>query len=140
MLDGNVAIVDELDRLPERAGRHSVEANLVNALTHLAQLRDDILPLELAFLTQPDLAEYRRTRLAPPQGGAPASPIAAYLRAEQELGRVRHDLDCDRAAVVLLITLFGIGLATQADTAPVDKPLLRFAIHTFVTGICAVGD
>jgi AcrR family transcriptional regulator len=140
VLDRNVAIVGQLDRLPERAGRRTVEANLVDALTQLAGLRDDILPLELAFLTDPDMAEYRNTRLTPPEGDPPTSPIASYLRVEQGLGRVRPDVDCDQAAVVLLITLFGIGLATHADAGPVDKTLLRTAVRTFVTGIGSAHD
>ncbi|HEY5183823.1 MAG TPA: TetR/AcrR family transcriptional regulator [Actinomycetes bacterium] len=134
VLDRNIAIVKELGRLPERAGQRTVETNLTDTLGHLAGLRDDILPLELALLTDPEMAEYRNARLAAPGGDGPPTPIAAYLQAEQDRGRIRTDLDCDQAAVVLLATLFGLSLATHADETGINKPLLRAAVHTFVEG------
>lgn len=61
VLQQNQHVVDWIDMLPARAGTATVAANLTDCLTHLATLRADILPLELAILTDPELA-----RVAPP--------------------------------------------------------------------------
>lgn len=137
VLDRNTAIVEHFDRLPEQAGKHTVEANLLEVFESLAGLRRDILPLELALMTDREMAAFRTERLAAPPVDGPASPLAAYLRAEQAKGRVRDDVDCDEAAVILLITLFGIGLATQHDATPVNRSLLQAAVHLFVVGAAA---
>ncbi|MER6037440.1 MULTISPECIES: TetR/AcrR family transcriptional regulator [unclassified Streptomyces] len=107
VLQQNKHVVDWIDTLPARAGTHTVAANLTDCLTQLATLRADILPLELAILTDPELA-----RVAPPPGALPGPPgrLAEYLRAEQKLGRLRADADADHSAVVLLALLFGMAL------------------------------
>ncbi|MFE2918307.1 TetR/AcrR family transcriptional regulator, partial [Kitasatospora indigofera] len=91
-------VVDWMDALPARAGTATVTANLTDCLTRLATLRATILPLELAILTDPELA-----RTAPPPGTLPGPPgrLAEYLRAEQHLGRLRTDADPSHTAVVL---------------------------------------
>ncbi|MFE1232813.1 TetR/AcrR family transcriptional regulator [Streptomyces sp. NPDC058745] len=107
VLQQNQHVVDWIDTLPARAGTGTVKANLTDCLTHLAALRADILPLELAILTDPELA-----RVAPPPGALPGPPgrLAEYLRAEQALGRLRVDADPDHSAVVLLALLFGMAM------------------------------
>lgn len=107
VLQQNQHVVDWIDTLPARAGTATVAANLTDCLTHLATLRADILPLELATLTDPELA-----RVAPPPGALPGPPgrLTEYLRAEQELGRLRTDADPAHSAVVLLALLFGMSM------------------------------
>ncbi|MFE2231786.1 TetR/AcrR family transcriptional regulator [Streptomyces sp. NPDC059442] len=107
VLQQNQHVVDWIDALPARAGTGTVKANLTDCLTHLAALRAEILPLELAILTDPELA-----RVAPPPGTLPGPPgrLAEYLRAEQALGRLRVDADPDHSAVVLLALLFGMAM------------------------------
>ncbi|WP_331724299.1 TetR/AcrR family transcriptional regulator (plasmid) [Streptomyces longwoodensis] len=118
VLQQNQHVVDWIDMLPARAGTATVAANLTDCLTHLATLRADILPLELAILTDPELA-----RVAPPPGTLPGPPgrLAEYLRAEQNLGRLRADANADHSAVVLLALLFG--MAMKPPTTP-DQSLL----------------
>ena len=107
---------------PERAGTATVASNLVDCLQRLSELRDDLLPLELALLTDPELAALRPAGLAAPHEGVPVGPpefVARYLAAEQGLGRVRPDVDPERMAVVLLVTLFGLSLRPPPrDGAP----------------------
>ncbi|GGV00209.1 TetR family transcriptional regulator [Streptomyces litmocidini] len=118
VLRQNQHVVDWIETLPARAGTATVAANLTDCLTRLAALRADILPLELAILTDPELA-----RVAPPPGALPGPPgrLAEYLRAEQDLGRLRADADPDHCAVVLLALLFG--MAMHPPLPPDQHPL-----------------
>jgi AcrR family transcriptional regulator len=137
VLDRNTAIVEELSRLPERAGYSTLEDNLIDALYRLAGLRDDILPLELAIATDPELAGRRGTTVpAPGHGALPGPPmfLAEYLAAEQTVGRIRAEVLCDEAAVVLLATLFGLALIPSSPGTVVDKDLLKAAVRNFVVG------
>lgn len=116
-MDRNQAVVDRLAALPGTAGTRTVRENLSEALHALAGLREDKLPLELSLLADPDLVRVRR-RAAAASTHEPDSPLthlAAYLRAEQQAGRVRADLDVARTAVILLATLFGVALLADGD-------------------------
>jgi hypothetical protein len=61
--------------------------------------------------------------------------IAAYLAAEQSLGRVRADVDPAQVAVVLLATLFGLALVPSSDGNGVDRDLLASAVRLLTTGM-----
>ena len=134
VLDANASVVAEYDRLPEQAGLGTVEENLTEALSQLASLRESILPLELAILTDPEMAAFRAARVAPRTQGDPGDPMSTYLVAEQERGRIRPDVDCHQASLILLSTLFSLSLASAAPEG-VDKMLLRGAIDLFVKGM-----
>lgn len=141
VLDGSAAMIAELEDLPERAGHGSVEQNLLWALQRLATLRDDVLPLELAMLTDPQMAMASPL----PSLGTPGTPIAsvpgppgaiaAYLAAEQRRGRMRAEVDPGDAAVVLLVLLFGMSLR-PGPTGP-DADALAAAVRVVVRGLVA---
>lgn len=107
VMQQNKHVADWIETLPARAGTATVAANLTDCLTHLATLRADILPLELAIHTDPELAH-----AAPPPDALPGPPgkLADYLKAEQGLGRLRADIDPTHSAVVLLALLFGMAI------------------------------
>lgn len=136
VMDRNSTIIDGLTQLPTLAGRSTVQSNLVGALRRLSSLRDDILPLELALLTDPELATQRHVPALPVNGPLRTPPgyIADYLAAEQQLGRIRPDVSCNDAAVVLLATLFGLSIMPTGDGGP-DQHLLDSAVRTFLTGV-----
>ena len=69
-----------------------------------------------------------------PDGPTPPEAIAQYLAAEQEFGRIRPDVDCLEAAIVLLAALFGIGLMPTPDGS-VDTPLVHGAVALFMRGL-----
>mgnify|MGYP001172807158 FL=1 len=111
-------VVAELSALPSKAGQGEVAANLTAALVRLAELREDIVPLELAFHADPELAAARTSAVsaAAAQGAASGPPefLTAYLAAEQGLGRVRADIDPSLAATTLLGLLPAGGSGTTS--------------------------
>jgi len=106
-------------------------------VVRLAELERRVLPLELAIQADPDLARQRRAAIgsAGELPGGPPQAIAAYLAAEQGLGRVARDVDPSDAAVILLATLFGLGMASDRDGAGVDPNRIRSAVRVVVNGI-----
>lgn len=139
VLDGNASMLGELANLPARAGHDTVEDNLIWALHRLSTLRDEVLPLELALLTDPQ-AEGPPILPLPGEGttagtaipGPPAA-ITAYLAAEQRLGRMRPEIDPDHATVVLLTLLFGLSLRPHPDGTGADA--LAAGVRVIVLGI-----
>jgi AcrR family transcriptional regulator len=123
--------------LPGRAGTSTVRANLEEAMVRLAELERRVLPLEIAIQADPDLARQRRAALGSAGGlpGGPPQAIAAYLVAEQELGRVASDVEPEDVAVILLATLFGLGMTSDPDGAGVDPSRIRSAVRVIVNGI-----
>lgn len=138
VLESNIPIVDWMATLPSRAGTDTVEGNLIDAVTQLAGLRDQIIPLELAIAVDPDLGAQRRRILDAAGGTLPPGPpdaIAAYLGEERRLGRIRADVDPQEAAIVILATLFGLAAGqTMTDGTLYDRHLVA-AIRLFVRGI-----
>jgi AcrR family transcriptional regulator len=123
--------------LPGRAGTSTVRANLEEAMVRLAELERRVLPLELAIQADPNLARQRRAALgsAGELPGGPPQAIAAYLAAEQELGRVAPDVDPADVAVILLATLFGLGMTSDPDGGNVAPHRIRSAVRVLVDGI-----
>ncbi len=145
VFDRNSAVLDWVTALPGRAGKGTVRSNLHEAMIRLGQLRAELLPLELALRGDPDLAGTLRTPGSPETGeshsggvdlGLPGPPafVAAYLTAEQRLGRIRADVDTARTAVIVLAMLFGIAMLPSPDGS-MDATLIDIAIDTIFTGI-----
>lgn len=145
-LDGNLPVTEWMAGLPALAGEHTVRENLTECLRTLARLRADVVPLELAMLTDPELRERRdaalRELLPADLAGsmrAPSGPpglLAAYLAAEQRLGRIRDSVDPVRAALTILATLFGVALLMPAaDDHAIDPAGLEAAVDLFVNGL-----
>ena len=123
-LSGSQVIIEEFATLPDQAGTATVQENLERALIRLLEVRQDLLPLELAMMSDPEMAKRRQAMAAPellPGLPSPPEAISAYLDAEARLGRVRSDLDSRQVSLVLLSALFGLMLAPGADpTVPGD--------------------
>jgi len=138
ILEGSEPVVAWMSELPGRAGLETVPANLTECLLRLSLLRDQVLPLELAMLTDPELArQHPRNAAVAPPGLLPGPPdfLARYLAAEQRLGRVRAEVDPAQAAVTILAMLFGLGLMPSDDGSPVDEGLLTAAVGLVTTGL-----
>jgi AcrR family transcriptional regulator len=117
------AFIELVHRLPERAGRGTVEGNLTELAASALELYRDLLPLGSSLFADPELLARFRGLLAA-RGAGPQrawEPVAAYLRAEQALGRVAGDADPAAAAVLLLGAcqqLVFVELLTGPETLP----------------------
>jgi len=138
VLASNVPIVAWVTALPARAGQGSVEENLSDAAIRLASLRDQILPLELAIAADPELASQRRQAMAAASSSLPPGPpeaVAAYLAAEQRLGRVRADIDPPEAATILMGTLFALGTMPTLGDGDLSPERIASAVRLLVRGL-----
>lgn len=138
VLEANAPIVEWIASLPGRAGQGTVEGNLTDALVRLAGLRDAVLPLELAIAADPELAAQRRRALAEAGATLPAGPpeaIAAYLAAEQRLGRVDPEVDPREAAALILGGLFALASTPVDDDGGASPDRVASAVRLFVRGI-----
>jgi AcrR family transcriptional regulator len=134
----NAAVLEGLSGLADRAGASTVEANLTETLLRLASLRAELLPLELALLTDPELADRRRQAVTELRTGkleGPPQLIAEYLRAEQQLGRVRTDATAEDMAVTVLAALFGMALMSIDRDDAAEGDLLSRTVRVLVSGI-----
>src|SRR5215217_4417393 len=80
-----------VSHLPERAGTGTVEGNLTDLARGALGLYRDMLPLGSSLFADPELLERFRAMHIERGGGGPHrawEPVVAYLRAEQDLGRV----------------------------------------------------
>ena len=138
VLESNAPVVAWVGGLPARAGEGTVEANLIDAAVQLAGLRDQIMPLELAMAADPELAAQRRQAMAAAGPSLPPGPpeaVAAYLLAEQELGRIRGDLDPREAASLLLGLLFALGTMPAIGEEGLSAERVASAVRLLVSGI-----
>jgi AcrR family transcriptional regulator len=126
--------------LPARAGTGTVAGTLIDCLTRLATLRVDIVPFELAMITDPELARPATAARTPEPG--PPEFLAQYLHAEQRLGRIRADIDPVKIAVVLLATLFGLAVPPRRTTDALGDswPDIADAVHIVIDGVGAPAE
>ena len=138
VLESNTVVVAWVTALPARAGEGTVEGNLVDAAVQLASLRDQILPLELAIAADPELSAQRQRVIAAAGPSLPPGPpeaVAAYLAAEQRLGRVRGDIDPREVASILLGALFALGTMPTLGGEGPSSDRVASAVRLLVHGI-----
>lgn len=134
-LEPSEAVLEWVEALPTKAGKRTVEGNLVDALVQLSSLQERVLPLEIAIQNDPELAAIRRSSLAK-AGGSLAGPpeaLVAYLEAEQSLGRLNKTVRPRAAAMTLLAALFGIGMMSAAHGGRIQRSdiveLVKMLVH-----------
>ena len=94
--------------LPQRAGSESVRALLTDLARVGIAFYADAIPMGASIFADPELLARHRELLAE-RGAGPQranEAIAAYLRAEQDLGRVRADADPEAIAYLLLGAIY----------------------------------
>lgn len=135
-LEPSEAVLEWVEALPTKAGKRTVEGNLVDALVQLSSLQERVLPLEIAIQNDPELAAFRRSSLAK-AGGSLAGPpeaLVAYLEAEQSLGRLNKTVRPRAAAMTLLAALFGIGMMSAAHGGRIQRSDIVELVKMFVHG------
>jgi AcrR family transcriptional regulator len=94
--------------LHERVGSETVQAVLSQVARSALEFYGQAVPMGASFFADPELLA-RHRGLLQQRGAGPQranEAVAAYLRAEQELGRVRGDADPDAVAYMLLGALY----------------------------------
>ena len=135
-LEPSEAVLEWVEGLPTKAGKRTVEGNLVDALFQLSSLQERVLPLEIAIQNDPELAAFRRSSLAK-SGGSLAGPpeaLVAYLEAEQSLGRLSKAVHPRAAALTLLAALLGVGMMSAAHGGRIQRPDIVELVKMFVHG------
>lgn len=117
----NAPVMALMANLPSQAGTRTVRAHLVDALTELATLRRDFLPLEIGILSDPKEAaqRYSLESLATHEPPVAFLGLKSYLELEQRIGRIRTDVKAERVALVLLAAVVGFGIL-PLDPFPKD--------------------
>ena len=110
-----VGMEEELRRLPERAGSGTVRGNLEYLFGLLATLQERSAPLMASMSSDPELAGTFAAHVADNalegfELSTPLTMVAAYIRAEQELGRIRGDVDATEAAAAVVAVPFAGGV------------------------------
>ena len=136
-LEPSEAVLEWVEGLPTKAGKRTVEGNLVDALFQLSSLQERVLPLEIAIQNDPELAAFRRSSLAK-SGGSLAGPpeaLVAYLEAEQSLGRLSKAVHPRAAALTLLAALLGVGMMSAAHGGRIQRSDIVELVKMFVHGV-----
>lgn len=123
-----LVLAESLDGLPARAGKDTVAENLRFVMRHAAAVMDELVPLLAAVFSDPELLVAFRHEVASQHPALdPGLPVARYLEAERDLGRISPNADC-HAAASLLVSLshdrafhrFLLGAAGRAKL-PLDE-------------------
>ena len=101
-----VEVVAELQRFRDRAGKGTVRGNLEDLFALVGGIQEQLSSLMASMWADPELARNigARARELAPEGFVPPGPVAMvaeYIRAEQELGRIRGDVTAADAAAVV---------------------------------------
>ena len=97
-------MVGPLRALEGAAGKATPEQNLHKALRGIFSFQQRVTPMLAGLFAEPELLmAYRKSLNAAgkgPHGGI--SRLAAYIRAEQNLGRIHSAIDAEMAATILM--------------------------------------
>ena len=108
-------IGQELSRLPERAGQKTVRDNLEYLFVSAERMQGSLSALMASTWSDPDLGRSFESHLREKtpeefERPEPVAMVAAYIRAEQKLGRIRSDVDAMEAAAVVASIPFAAGM------------------------------
>ncbi|RKS05090.1 TetR family transcriptional regulator [Nocardiopsis sp. Huas11] len=122
--------VDDLARMPERAGQGSVRDNLVGLVTRAVPFFRHGAPMLGSLFAEPELLRRHREGMGR-HGAGPLNVnrgFAAYLEAERRLGRIPEDTDPEASAALLVGACFQRGYFEAFSEGGEDfPPLERFA-------------
>lgn len=136
VMTGQKDVTEWMEGLPTRAGSEPVEQLLFETFAQLSRLREVVLPLEAASpleLRPPMNLSREELVSALHQYAGPPLLLAQYFQAEQQLGRVRKDLEPSRLAVMILAAFLGVQTSPLAGAKGLDDEDVR----TFVQLLCS---
>lgn len=133
-------MIGTVAQMPMRAGTATVQANLLEAARATFAAYGDSVMLLGGLFADTELLDAERAFLAGHDLGphAVADNLAAYLKAEQRLGRVRPHADVEVAARLLFASCLGESMFraidASVDAADEDR-YLRGLVDTVVAGL-----
>ncbi len=142
-VDRNPQAVEMMLGLRERAGAESIAKVLGDLLRVMGDLQAQLVPVLASLWADPELMarhkEFVHAQLPEPMRGGPIPLIADYLRAEQQLGRVREDLEPVALATMLMAIPFSYALWDHSgfarDLTPDRDRYFDDAIRALVAGL-----
>jgi AcrR family transcriptional regulator len=137
VLDSHQHIMDFMAHLPARAGTGSLAATITECLVQLSELRDAVVPIEQALMSDPELVPQQSADVNPlsvESVGGPPLLLAEYLAAEQRLGRIRATVDTTSLAVLLLAALFGLAISPLGASGSLEA-VLEQAVRMVLDGV-----
>jgi AcrR family transcriptional regulator len=137
---------DEFLRLPELAGKETIRENLRRFVSVIEDIERTIAPLQASMWSDKELMEQlpgsERTGAdgvgaAAGRPAGPLGPLAEYLKAEQALGRIRGEVDCERAAFALFAIPFASVMMSRMSPRqlPVDDLDVMGALDIVLEGL-----
>jgi hypothetical protein len=130
-----------LRRIAGGAGERSLQEQLVDAVVAALRFYVESMPIAVSLLSEPDvLIRHRARMLASGRGPEKANEaLAAYLRAEQRLGRISKRANVDAGATLLIGAAFQrVFLMTYHGEKPSLTALKRAAteiVRTALSGL-----
>lgn len=113
VLERNVPKFRETLRdLPLRVGQHTVQQNLEEVADAAFKFYAQTAPLICSLFADMSLLESARKKLRDLKIGPERTfeVVAAYLAAEQRMGRIAQEVDAEAAVALLLDTIFGLAV------------------------------
>lgn len=105
-----LAVLDErvpgLSRFPVHPGAGDVEGNLTELALSILDFYQRLIPMLGALFADPQRMAAHRTAMGGRGAGPEVAGLAAYMRAEQTLGRVTADADPEASASLLIGACF----------------------------------
>jgi AcrR family transcriptional regulator len=134
-------LVAALKDLPSRAGHRSVRSNLEDLARVALPFYDQTLPIAVSLFAEPELLARHQERLKHNNAGPHRAleQLAAYVRAEQRLGRINARVDPEAVAALLIGSCVGRALIRRflgEDDAPgSDERFIRNVVRTLIEGL-----
>lgn len=130
-----------LTRLPERVGKEPVETVLREVVQAATDFYEQSFPIAASLFSEPSLLDAHRAALRSRGAGPhiPGRALAAYLAAEQDLGRLNTNADPATAATMLLGACLHRAFLThfvdEADNGPTADEFATSLITTLTNGL-----
>jgi AcrR family transcriptional regulator len=134
-------LVAALKDLPSRAGQRSVRSNLEDLARIALPFYDQTLPTATSLFAEPELLARYQERMREKNVGPHRSveQLAAYVRAEQRLGRVNPRCDAEAVAALLIGSCIGRALMRrflgEQDPAAADDRFIKSIVRTLIEGL-----
>jgi AcrR family transcriptional regulator len=134
-------LIAALHDLPGRVGQRSVRANLEDIVRVALPFYDQTLPIAASLFAEPELLARHQAKMRSKNVGPHRSfdELAAYVRAEQRIGRVSQRADPEAVASLLLGSCLGRALMRrflgEHDPPAADERFVKSVVRTLIEGL-----